>query len=100
MRSGPARLFAPAPIRSILTRMTPPQTKKKDRWMVAVAAIVFCVLFALLVWWMQASGVFNQAVSFRYAGLAVFLFCAAIVLVNIVGRLPMLVRWLRTKFSN
>lgn len=65
--------------------------------MITIAAIVFCVLFALLLWWMQAAGVFNQAVSFRYAGIAVFLFCAAIVLINIVGRLPTLFRWLSAR---
>lgn len=72
--------------------------RSNDRWMYAVAAIAFVVLFALGVQWMYEIGVFNQTVSFRYAGLGVFLFCAAIVLVNIVGRLPMLFRWLRARY--
>lgn len=65
--------------------------------MYAVAAAAFFVLFALLVRWMYDIGVFNQRVSFRYAALGVFLFCAAVVLINIAGRLPLLFRWLRAR---
>lgn len=72
---------------------------KSDRWMYAVAAAAFVVLFVILIRWMYAIGVFVQDVSFRYAALGVFLFCAAIVLINIVGRLPMLLRWVRARFT-
>jgi hypothetical protein len=70
-----------------------------DRWMYLVAALAFVVLLALGVWWMHAIGAFNQTVSFRYAALGVFLFCAAIILINIVMRLPMVFRWLRGRLQ-
>ncbi len=79
------------------TKTPDASSRRGDRWMYAVAAFAFVVLFALGVQWMYEVGVFNQTVSFRYAGLGVFLFCAAIVLINIVGRLPMLFRWLRER---
>lgn len=79
--------------------MTKPHESSQGRWMYAVAVIAFLVLFVLLVRWMHVLGVFNQTVSFRYAALGVFLFCAAVVLINIVGRIPALLRWISARLS-
>lgn len=69
-----------------------------DRWMVVVAALTFVVVYPLGVYWMHAIGVFQQPASFRWTEIGMFLICAAIVLINIVMRLPMFFRWLRGRF--
>lgn len=71
--------------------------KFQDCWMYVLAALIFVVTFVLFVRWMIAIGIFNQPASFRYAALGVFLFCAGVVLINVVGLIPRLLRWLRAK---
>jgi hypothetical protein len=80
------------------TASTASSRKSGDRWMHVLTAIVFVVLYVSGVHWMYSIGVFHQPASFRWAEIGMFLICAAILLINIVGRLPALLRWLRARF--
>jgi hypothetical protein len=70
-----------------------------DRWMVAVATLAFFAMCAGAIWWLHSINFFYFKATFPLSEFLGFFVCAFIILVNIAMRIPMLLRWVRSKIS-
>jgi hypothetical protein len=80
--------------------MTQPNETSDDRWMHAVAMLVFLAICAGGVWWLRSINFFYFKATFPLAEIGAFMICALIVVINIAMRIPMLLRWLRARIRN
>ncbi len=77
--------------------MTRDRAEPRDRWMDAVAVLVFLAMTVGGYAWLQSVGFFRFRSFFDMPSIGIFLFCGLIVAFNIAIRIPALLRWVRGK---
>jgi hypothetical protein len=83
------------PARTVPMKLS--HSKSEDRWMYFVATFAFFAMIAGALWWLHSINFFYFKATFPLSEFLGFFVCALIVVINIAMRIPMLLRWLRTK---
>lgn len=76
------------------------QENSKDRWMYALATFAFFVMLAAGVLWLISINFFYFKATFPVGEIGMFMICALIILINIVIRIPTLLRWVKSKIGS